>query len=104
MNFPIYPMMTYPQMRPQTYPYSMYSPQNNPDSARKECIHLERSDRQGNVIQALFDYVVEAEAPVASTSGRVKITKASKPSERVINKPVTTEPPESIKPISEVVK
>ena len=55
--------------------------------------------------QALFDYVVEeTEAPVASISETSESTKASEQSEPVINKPETSEPLESIKPISEVVK
>ena len=46
----------------------------------------------------------KTEAPVASTSGTSETTKASEPSELVIDKPETSKPPKPIKRISNVLK
>ncbi|CAG8681298.1 17126_t:CDS:2, partial [Racocetra fulgida] len=61
---------------------------------------LSPSDKQDNVTQALFDYMIEeAEAPVASTSGTSKTSKMSNLPEPKIDDKL----PKPIEPISGVV-
>ncbi len=67
-----------------------------------------KADKQDNLIQALFDYVVEeTEVLIISTfkiSEIFKTTKTFKLFESVIDKSKTNKPLESIKPISEIIK